>query len=86
MGFHSTHVSRFERFRRTPGFRIALALEVIFKTSIRELFAGDYRAVEKAIRKRAMRLAKRLAKAQSGPQTERKLAHLRKIIAASEHK
>jgi transcriptional regulator with XRE-family HTH domain len=84
LGFHSAHVSRYERFRRTPGFRIALAFEVIFKTSIRDLFSGDYRAVEKAIRKRAMRLAKRLAKGKPDPQTDRKLAHLRKIIAASE--
>ncbi len=83
LGFNSAHVSRYERFRRTPGFRIALAFEVIFKTSIRELFSGDYHAIEQAIRRRAKRLAKRLAAGKPDQRTERKLAHLKIIFSAA---
>ncbi|HZL44071.1 MAG TPA: helix-turn-helix transcriptional regulator [Verrucomicrobiae bacterium] len=84
LGFHSAHVSRFERFRRTPGFRTALAFEVIFKLSLRELFSGEYKSIESAIRRRAKRLVKRLAAEQPGNVTDRKLAHLKKIIGAAQ--
>jgi transcriptional regulator with XRE-family HTH domain len=86
LGFDSAHVSRYERFRRTPGFRIALAFEVIFNTSIRDLFSGDYHKVEKAICRRAKRLAKRLDTGTPDPVTARKLNHLRRIVSAIERK
>ena len=86
LGFHGAHVSSFERFRKKPGFRIAVAFEVIFRTSISRLFSGDYRTVEKAIRKRALRLLKRLAEEEPDAKTQRKLAHLKRIIGASEDK
>ena len=75
-------MSRFERFRRKPGFRIALAFEAIFNTSVRELFSGDYHRVEKAICRRAKRLVKELAKESPDPLTAQKLAHLKQIITA----
>lgn len=83
LGFDSAHVSRFERFRRTPGFRIALAFEAVFNTSIRELFSGDYHKVERLICRRAKLLAKRLAKDAPNKHTARKLAHLKSVIAAA---
>lgn len=84
LGYHSSHISRYERFRRTPGFRIAIAFEVIFKSSVRVLFSGDYHAVEKAIRRRAKRLARQLKAEKPNHLTDRKLAYLEKIIEAAE--
>lgn len=86
LGFDSSHISRYERFRRSPGFKIAIAFEVIFKTPIHVLFSGDYRKIEKAIRSRAKRLAKRLRRQLQDHETERKLAHLEKIIGEMERR
>lgn len=81
LGFDSSHICRYERFRRTPGFRIAIAFEVIFKAPIRVLFHGDYRTVERGIRRRAKRLITRLRKREPGHLTDRKLEHLEKLLA-----
>lgn len=81
LGFHSSHICRYERFRRTPGFRIAIAFEVIFKAPVRVLFYGDYRTIEKAIHRRVKRLMNRLRKQTANRLTEQKLAHLEKIVA-----
>lgn len=86
LGFDSSHISRYERFRRSPGFKIAVAFEVIFRTPIRSLFSGDYRAVERAIHARAKRLAKRLRQGQQDHLTERKLKHLQMIVGEIENK
>jgi transcriptional regulator with XRE-family HTH domain len=86
LGFHSSHISRYERFRRAPGFRIAVAFEVIFKTSVRVLFTGDYHIIEKAIRRRAKHLARRLKSQNPNHLTDRKLAHLEKIIGEVERR
>lgn len=86
LGFDSSHVCRYERFRRSPGFRIAIAFEVIFKTSVRELFSGDYHTIESAIRMRARRLIKRLKNEKADQISLRKLAHLERIIADAERK
>lgn len=86
LGFHSSHICRYERFRRTPGFRIAVAFEVIFKAPIRTLFHGDYRAVEKFIRRRTKQLVFRLKKQKANRLTERKLAHLERILADLEER
>jgi transcriptional regulator with XRE-family HTH domain len=84
LGFDSSHISRYERFRRTPGFRIAIAFEVIFKTSIRLLFLGDYHTIENAIRRRAKHLARRLKNQTPNHLTDRKLVHLERIIGGFE--
>jgi transcriptional regulator with XRE-family HTH domain len=85
LGFESgAHVCRYERFRRSPGFRMALALCVIFQIPPRELFGGEYQKVERAIRKRAKRLAGRLAGEKPDQLTNRKLAFLRRIVAAED--
>ena len=46
LGFESSaHVSRYERYRRSPIFRMALAMCVIFQLPPRELFGGEYQKV-----------------------------------------
>lgn len=84
LGFDSSHISRYERFTRFPGFKIAIAFEVIFKAPVRMLFAGEFRTIEREICTRARQLAKRLLEQKSDHITERKLAHLRKIIGEIE--
>ena len=85
LGFESgAHVSRYERYRRSPGFRMALALCVIFQTPPRDLFGGEYQKVEQDIRRRAKRLAGRLAADKPDQLTHRKLAFLKTIISAAE--
>jgi transcriptional regulator with XRE-family HTH domain len=84
LGFHSSHISRYERFRRTPGFKMAIAFEVIFKTSVRVLFSGDYHKIDTSIRRRARRLAMRLKAQKPNLLTDRKMALLEKIIEDTE--
>jgi transcriptional regulator with XRE-family HTH domain len=84
LGFHSSHLSRYERFRRKPGFRIAIGFEVIFNTSVRVLFSGDFHAIENAICRRARRLARQLKTQKPDHLTVRKLAYLEKITAAAD--
>lgn len=73
-------VSRYERFVRDPSFETALACEVIFQTPSRDLFAGVHERVERAVSKRAKRLAQLLAKRQRDPQLARKLRALQVVI------
>ncbi len=49
----SAKVSRYERFKREPSLRTALALEVIYKRTVSELFDGLYQEVEREVAKRA---------------------------------
>lgn len=75
----SSPTSRYEHFTRTPKLRTALALAVIMRVPIYELFSGEYQKVEKAICQRAKLLEERLtAETPDGP-TLRKLALLRMI-------
>ena len=46
-------VSRDESFSREPSLRAALAYEVIYGKSVRELFAGLYEQVEQDVAQRA---------------------------------
>lgn len=57
----AARVSRYERFRYVPGFCTALALCIIFHKSQQELFNGEWQKVESTMRRRAKRLAARLA-------------------------
>jgi transcriptional regulator with XRE-family HTH domain len=75
------HISRYEHFSRTPSLRTALAFCVIFQIPLNELFRGEYHKVEKAVCRRARRLAARLAKKNPDQLTFRKLAFLKKIIS-----
>ena len=70
-------VSRYERFRREPKLATALAYEALFATSVHDLFAGVAEEAERATRKRARRLLRRLAMQTRHPAVEQKLATLR---------
>lgn len=59
-------VSRYERFEREPGLETALACEVIFHVSVRELFAGLFEEVERKTFRRMVSLAEKLNSSDSG--------------------
>lgn len=80
LGGHSgAKVSRLEKFRRQPTLQTALAYEAIFLVPVRELFAGQYQRIEREVRRRAERLARKLSDPLQSRLAARKLEAL-KII------
>jgi len=74
-------VSRYERFLREPGLRTALALEVLFKVPVHDLFAGLSEEVERDTLRRVRTLTRRIVLRQQNPTLARKLAALSGITA-----
>jgi len=74
--------SRYEHFSSIPRLRTALALAVIFRVSVYELFSGEYQKVESAVCRQAQRLRDKLAQETPDKRTARKLALLKLIVAA----
>ena len=82
LGRHTAgQASRYEHFRCIPCLHTALAYHIIFQSSPRELFKGDYETVERSVGQRANRLAQDLDTDHPDPLIIRKLTRL-KIIAA----
>ncbi len=79
----AAHLSRYENFARIPSLRAALALEIIFQTATKELFAGEYQNVEAAVCRRAKLLANRLKVGGLGLAASRKLEVLQSIVLAA---
>jgi len=75
-----TKVSRYERFRRQPGLATVFALEAIFGTPARELFAGIYADAEQQTLDRARALIRQLSDHRDRPHVQRKLDRLRTIV------
>lgn len=79
-------VCRYERFSRKPELETALAFEVIFQKSVRELFAGLYQRIQKEVVARAKRIAARPERRKPSWRSERKRQALASIVALeSEH-
>jgi transcriptional regulator with XRE-family HTH domain len=57
-----TKISRYENLARIPDLATVFALEAIYRVPARELFAGMFDDVQRAVRARARRLAKRMSK------------------------
>ena len=74
-------VSRYENFRIKPSLRTALVFVILFRTSVRELFKGDYQKLERVIFNRAKRLGDRIAKESQTSLTARKLASLMDLMS-----
>jgi transcriptional regulator with XRE-family HTH domain len=58
-------VSRYERFRREPSLRTALAYSVIFQAPLEEIFAGLYSEIERNTTERMRLLAGKLDRSDS---------------------
>ncbi len=72
-------VCRYERFSRTPSLETALAFQVVFCASTRNLFGGLYQKIERDVGKRAAMLARRLTHSKQDGPMARKLDALRAI-------
>ena len=79
---HGTAVSRYERRIRKPSLETAIALEIIFSTPLRELYAGVYDEVEQIVVKRLNVSVKTLQKSPKSERVEHKLAALNEILRA----
>lgn len=71
-----TKLSRYEQFNRLPKIETVFACEAIFRVPSRDLFAGIFHEVEKAIKARARKLARRLGKKTIDATAVRKLEAL----------
>ena len=77
----SSVVSRYERRHRAPQLRTALAFSIMMECAVAELFAGVQREVEKAVRKRAKVLLKRVRLLPQDRLTAQKIRSLERIIS-----
>src|SRR5689334_6382351 len=69
-------VSRYERNGRQPTLDTALAFQAIFNVPAEKLFAGRFQKAERAVRRRARLLARRLASESQSVRRSRKLEAL----------
>lgn len=76
-----SHPSRYEYFSSIPRLRTALALAVIFRVSVHELFSGEYKKIESAVYRQAQRPKARLTTESPDQQTARKLGVLRTVVS-----
>ena len=76
-------VSRYERFSRKPSLETALAYEVLFGVSGRELFAGIFQKVEEKTKKRAQLLVRKLGEGKRDRITMGKLKALQGFASGS---
>lgn len=67
LGYKSgAQVSRYERGARKPTLENALTFEAILSVPVRELFAGRYEKVARAVSRRAAKLVERLKAPETG--------------------
>lgn len=76
----ASKVSRYEKMRREPELKTALALQAIFDCPIARLFPDLFAQVQAAVRRRAKSLAKRALKAASRSLRSRKSEAISGII------
>ena len=76
-----TRVSRYERSGRQPGLPTALAYEVAFAVTQKQLFGGLYEQAQLNVQGRAVTLIERLEADGLDVRTRLKLAALRRIVA-----
>ncbi len=73
-------ISRYEHGVRLPTLEALLAYELIFSTSAKDLFAGQFDKVERAITARTRQLVAKLQQEPQTPRCERKIAVLRRVV------
>jgi hypothetical protein len=73
-------ISRYEKFSRFPPPLTIFALEVVFGAAACDLFAGIYGTVRHAVRTRARKLVRHVARLPQTGRTARKLALLKTIV------
>lgn len=76
-----SQLSRYEHFSYVPVLRTALALAVILRASVHDLFLGEHQMTENAVIFQAQLLKARLTREGVNQLTARKLTLLAKIIS-----
>ncbi len=79
----ATKVSRYESFARTPIFRTALCLAVIYHVSVGDLFGGLYEREKLRAASQARALVSRLERKTLDRSTIQKVATLKAIAASA---
>ena len=72
-------ISRYEKFNRMPSLETACALEALFGIPVKDLFAGTFEKMSRAMAKRVRLLEKKLNS--PDPLTAQKLSTLRSVGA-----
>ena len=85
-GRDDSQASRYEHFSRTPTLRTALALAIIFRASMHELFSGEYEAAKNTVCRRALELVNRLSQKACEQATARKLVELKRILSTDDNR
>ncbi len=80
-----SRVCRHEQFASKPTIEVALAYEVIFQKSVRDLFAGFFAKIERGVAERAMHLTAQLDAGERNHGRGRKLLTLTAITARHVH-
>jgi transcriptional regulator with XRE-family HTH domain len=74
-------ISRLEKGEREPEFRTALAYEIIFDRTARELFSAAYQETERLVVERASTIAERMRQIEESNRIAYKLKRLEELIA-----
>ena len=75
-------ICRYERFMREPGLKTVMALEIIFRRSISELFPGLFETILIEVKGRAAKLDEKVSRGKSNDTKTRKRQVLQLIISA----
>lgn len=78
---HSAAISRYEHFAQQPNLETAIALEILFRTPVRGIFAGVSEKVARNVMSRAEQLSRKLEREPQVPETQRKIEALRNLRA-----
>lgn len=68
-----TKISRYEHFTQQPNLETAIALEILFRTPVRTLFAGVSEKVERKVAHRAGQLCRNLGQKRHDRTAERRI-------------
>lgn len=78
--YDGAKVCRYEQFKSEPSLRTALALEIIFRMSVSELFAGLHDSAQHDVLVRTRQLQRQLSQCDEDSRKERREAALERII------
>ena len=80
-----TVIHAHERSARRPSLETLIAYELILGATLRSLYAGTYRKVERQVARRAKRLAEVEAEKRPTPRREHRLETLRELQRSAAH-
>ncbi len=79
---HGAAISRYERRSRRPSLETAFALEIIYRTPIRELYAGVYDDVSERVIERLLEFQNTMQNNEESKRTEHHIIVLKEILSS----